>query len=83
MKNAPTCAILSRVAKLPAVISVTDYHEFTSVQDVINALGLKGTRVCEIGVLHGKYVGMIYAGNISVGINGETVKKLKADIKNQ
>lgn len=47
--------------RLPRLISVDDYHEFGSIQRLIEEnLGIKGVCVTEVGFLEGEYVALIH-----------------------
>ena len=49
--------------KLPNLVFVSDYHEFSSVAFHVNCLLAKGTvRVAEIGHNGADYVGVVYTG---------------------
>ena len=47
---------------LPAIVVVSDYHEFDEVADNINLVTVRKTKVKEIGFDGREYVGVIYQG---------------------
>jgi hypothetical protein len=47
--------------QLPRVVTALDYHEFASIQTVIqDDLGLEGVYVTEVGFCNGEYVALIH-----------------------
>ena len=51
--------------KLPSLVFVPDYHDFSFAEKTINSLVVKGrVRVKELGfsVTHSDYVGLVYTG---------------------
>jgi len=50
---------------LPAVVTVTDYHEFKGIVDTVNELcNTKQIKVNEIGMAQRRYVGVLYTGDV-------------------
>jgi len=51
---------------LPAVVTVTDYHEFKGIVDTVNDLcsSTKQIKVNEIGMARRRYVGVLYTGDV-------------------
>lgn len=47
--------------QLPRLVTATDYHEFRSIQAVIEQdLGITGVYVTEVGFYNGEYVALIH-----------------------
>lgn len=51
--------------RTPAIIRVSDYHEFDSIREVINSLKPSDrVKIKEVG-FDGQYVGVLYTGNLA------------------
>lgn len=69
---------------LPSRIEVSDYHEFTHIQNILRNI-IPGIKVIEIGCIndlpHGYYQGIAYLGNKKNVKVQNLIKKIKKEIK--
>lgn len=62
--------------KLPQRVTVSDYHEFGSLEDCLDKTGIK---VKEIGHCCGGYTGILYVGRLRDPDNKKLIDAIKAD----
>jgi len=60
--------------KLPQRVSVSDYHEFDSLQDYLSNTGIK---VKEVGFIAPEYIGIIYVGRLKDPANAKLISQIK------
>ena len=65
--------------KLPCVIAVSDYHEFSYIEDILNEISSAKIMIKELDPNPPLYIGLIYSGRCP---SNKTIKKLlERDIK--